>query len=53
MIEEIVMHEIPVALVVVMIKSDILIHIEGHDVLEGNLTCFVHLDELLVDSQWR
>ena len=37
MIKEIIMHEVPVALVVLFGKSYILVHVEGNDVLEGNL----------------
>ena len=53
MIEEVVVHEVPVALVVILGKTNVFVHIEGNYVLEGNLTLLIHLDELLVNSERR
>ena len=50
MIKEIIMHEVPVALVVLFGKSYILVHVEGNDVLEGNLACLIHSYQLIVDA---
>ena len=53
MIEEIVMHEIPVTLVMLMGKSQILVHIEGHDIGKAQLAGLVLLDQLLIDANRR
>ena len=53
MIEEVVVHEVPIALVVLSGKTDVLVHIEGDDVLEGNLACLVHLCKSLINSERR
>ena len=50
-VEEIVVHEVPVALVMLSGQTNILVHIEGHNILEGDLTGLVHLDEALVNAQ--
>ena len=50
MIKEIVMHEIPVALIVLVREPQIFVHIEGHHVCEGDLPCFILCDQLLVNT---
>ena len=44
------MHEIPVALIVLFGKAYILVHVEGNDVLEGDLTCLIHSHQLIVNA---
>ena len=53
MIEEVVVHKVPVALVVLSGQSNVFIHIEGNNVLKGNLTCLVHLDKSFVNTERR
>jgi len=53
MVEEIVMHEVPVALVVLSGQTYIFVHIEGNNVLEGNLARLIHFDESLIYTQRR
>ena len=53
MVEEVVMHEVPVALVMLMGQAEVLVHVEGDDVREGDFTGFVHADEFLVDADRR
>ena len=50
MIEQIVMHEIPVALMVCTGKAHIFIHIEGDNVLKAYLAAFACLCQALVDA---
>ena len=52
-VEEVVPHEGVVALGMVLGKADILVHVEGDDVLEGYLTLFVQADKFLVHAEWR
>ena len=53
MIKEIVMHEVPVALVMLVGQTEIFIHVEGHDILKADLACLVHADKLLVNADGR
>ena len=48
MIEEVVMHEVPVALVVLMRKSEVLVHVECNDVGKAELAGLVLGDEFLI-----
>ena len=50
MIKKILMHEIPVALIVVMGQAKILVHIEGNHVLERDFSCLVHPDKLAINA---
>ena len=49
--EEIGPHEGVVALTVFLRQSDVLVHIEGDNVLEGYLAFFVHADEFFVHAE--
>jgi len=53
MVEEVVPHKAVVALGMVDIEANILVHVEGDDVLERQHTAFVELRKVLVKSQWR
>ena len=53
MVEEIIMHEVPVALVMLSGQANILVHVEGDHVLEGHFPGLVHLDQALIDTQRR
>ena len=53
MTEEIRPHERMVALRMIFRKVYILVHVERDDVLEGDLTGFVHLDECAVETERR
>ncbi len=48
-VEEIVMHEVPIALVMLVGQAQVFIHVEGDHVGEGDFSGFVHPNELLVD----
>jgi len=50
-VEEIGVHEVPVALVMLTGKTNVLVHVEGNNVLEGNLACLVHFDKILVNAE--
>lgn len=47
-VEEVLVHECPVALGVILGEADVLVHVEGYDVLEGDHALAVVLDEFLV-----
>ena len=49
--EEIGPHKGVVALTVFFRQADVLVHIEGDNVLEGYLAFFVHADEFLVHAE--
>ncbi len=51
MIEEVVVHEVPIALVMLAGKAYVLVHVEGDDVLKGNFSGLVLLDQALVNTQ--
>jgi len=51
MVKKVVVHEVPVALIVLSGEAYVLIHIEGNYVFEGNLTFFIHLNKILVNSE--
>jgi len=51
-LEEVVKHVPVIALRVVFSDANILVHVEGDDVLEGNLPGLVGLHQLLVHPQW-
>ena len=50
MVEEIVVHEVPVALVMLMGQAHVLVHIEGDDVGKRELPGLIHAHELLVHA---
>ena len=50
MVKEIVVHEVPVALVVLVRQTEVLIHIKGDDVGEGDLPGLVHAHQLPVHA---
>mgnify|MGYP003305929392 CR=1 FL=1 len=50
-VEEIVVHEVPVALVMLPGQAHILVHVEGHHILEAHFTGLVHLNQALIDTQ--
>lgn len=52
-IEEVGVHEVPVALLVCAGKTDVLVHVEGDDVLEGEDAVLHKLDEVLVSLDGR
>ena len=51
--KEVVHHEPAVALGMVLVETEVLVHVEGHDVLERNLARLVDLDDLLIHAQRR
>ena len=53
MVKEILVHKVPVALVVLARQTDVLVHIEGDDVLKGHLARFIHLNEVAVYTERR
>ena len=53
MIEKIVMHKIPVALVVLAGQSQVLVHIESHDILERELTRLILFHKFVVYTDGR
>ena len=52
-LEEILVHEGVVALGVVDGEVHVLVHVEGHDVLERNATVLVRLNKSLVNANRR
>ena len=50
MVEEVGPHEGVVALGVLLGEADVLVHVEGDDVLEGYLTLLIEADEFLVHA---
>ena len=52
-VEEIIVHEVPVALVMLAGQTYVLVHIEGHNVLEGDLARLIHFNESLVNAKGR
>ena len=53
MVKEIAPHKVPIALVMGLWKTNVLIHIERHNVLEGDLSPSVHLHEVPVYTKRR
>ena len=51
MIEEIVVHKVPVALVMLVRQTDILVHVECNDILEGDLAGLVLTDQFSIHTQ--
>ncbi len=51
MIEQVVVHEVAVALIVAAVKSHILIQVEAGSILEGDLPCLVEADQLGVEAE--
>jgi hypothetical protein len=51
MVEEIIVHEVPVALVMLTGQTNILVHVESNNILEGHFTSLVLLDQALIDTQ--
>ncbi len=51
-VEEVVEHVVMVALRVVLRQSDILVHVVGLHILEGQLPFLAELDEFFVHTQW-
>ncbi len=49
-VEEVVVHEVPIALIVLMRKAEVFVHVEGNDVFETDLTRFVHANKLLINA---
>ena len=52
-VEEVVVHEVPVALVMLAGQTNVLVHIEGYHILEGDLAGLILLDQALVNTQRR
>ena len=52
-VEEIVVHEIPVALFVLTRQSHVFVHVERDNIAEGHLARLVHLNEFLIDADRR
>ena len=50
--EKVAVHESVVRFWVFTWDTDILVHVEGGDILEGDTSIFVGLDEVLVDDYW-
>ena len=48
--EQVLEHEGMVALGMALGKADILVHVEGDDVLEGNLACGAHACKLVIGT---
>ena len=51
--EELAEHEGVVGLGVVLRKGDVLVHVEGDDMLEGEFACLDKLDKVLVRRDGR
>ena len=51
--EEVGPHEGVVALAVFFRQADVLVHIERHDILKGNLAFLIQADEFFVHAQGR
>ena len=52
-IEEIIVHKVPIALVMLSRKSYVFVHIEGYDVLEAYLACLIHSNKPFVNAKGR
>ena len=52
-IKEIVVHKVPIALIVLLGKTEIFVHIERNYVLKRKLAVFVHLCKVLIYAQGR
>ena len=52
MIKEFIMHEIPVALIMLVRQPQILIHIKSHDISERELARLVHPSQFFIYSDW-
>jgi len=52
-IEEVVVHKIPVALVVLSGQTNVLVHIKGYNILKGDLAGLIHFDQVAVNAQRR
>ena len=52
MAEEVLVHEAVVAFGMVFGDANIFVHVEGHDVFEGDAAGFVGFDEQFVDAFW-
>ena len=50
-VEEIIVHEVPVALVMLTGQADILVHIEGNNILKGYFASLILLNQALVNTQ--
>ena len=50
-VEEVVMHEEPVALMMGLRQADVFVHVERHDVLEADLSGLVVFDEARIDAE--
>ena len=52
MIEEVIMHEVPVTFLVIAGKSKVLVEIEGRDIGEGESVA-VEADQFCIEADWR
>ena len=50
-VEEVIVHKVPVALVVFTGQADILVHIEGNNILKGYFASLILLNQALVNTQ--
>ena len=50
MVEEVVVHEIPVALVMLVGQAQVFVHVEGHHVFEGHFAGLIHPGQLLINA---
>ena len=53
MFEQILMHEVPVALVMITRQAEVFVHVEGNDIGEGYLSFLVQSDQFAVDTDRR
>jgi len=53
MVEKVLPHECVVALLVVALKADILIHVEGDNIGKGDISFPIEPDQLSIGSQRR
>lgn len=53
MIKEVAVHKAMIAFRVIFRQTNVLIHVEGHNMLKTNLACFVHLNQRFISGQRR
>ena len=53
MIKEVAMHKAMIAFRMLFRQPNVLIHVEGDNMLKANLACFVHLNQGFISGQRR
>lgn len=52
MVKEITVHEAMIAFRMLFRQANVFIHVEGDDVFEANLACFMHFNQRFVGGEW-